>query len=166
MKNITTLNKWFDYHYNLTNAILSNEQIKLAVNSLFENFSCLSQDTFISIQFKIKSDKNEYKSVSYLQTVKLIERENLIDIFNEFWNLRNQDYLSLNPSYIIFTYKLNDSTKGIVQKTKLNRNILSIEDTKNTLNFKGFNLPSTIDFTQWGRVIIMNNFYAEVQKIN
>lgn len=116
MTKINIFNKWLDYHYDLDNKILSDNQIANAINSLFESFVDISLETYISIQFKIKLTNNQYRSVSYLQTVKLTEKEDLIEIFSEFWNLRDQDYLSLNPAYIIFTYKLIDSTNGIVKK--------------------------------------------------
>ena len=166
MTKFNICNKWFDYHYKLDNQILYDFHIANAINSLFENFMDLSRENFISIQFKIKLSSNQYRSVSYLQTVKLSEKEDLIEIFKEFWNLRDQDYLSLNPSYIVFTYKLIDSTNVIVKKSKINRNINIQEDTKENLNFKGYNLPSTMDFTSWGRVLFMNNYYAEVKKYN
>lgn len=67
-----TYNKWIDDYFKLENNLLSRHHIISGLNSLFNNLSNLSLDQIILIQFKIKFD-NQFRSVSYLQTVKLRE---------------------------------------------------------------------------------------------
>jgi hypothetical protein len=168
MKNFTIINKWIDYHYNLNNKLLSSIQINLSINDLFKNFIELSQNTFISIQFKIEFNNNQYRSVSFLQTVKLTEKEDLIENFIEFWDIRDQDYISLNPSIIIYTYKLISENNGIIVTSRLNRSksIILEKESKDSFIFKGYNLPSTMDFTTWGQVLFTSNNFAQVKKYN
>lgn len=108
----------------------------------------VNKDTSILIQFKIKIDKNNYRSISYLQTVKLNDLKDLTDVFTEFWNLRDEDYTSLTPTHIVFSYKyLNDTLKyGSLISSKFNRD--KSLNNKKSINFKGFNLPNTMDFSK------------------
>jgi len=83
----------------------------------------------------------------------------------EFWNLRDQDYLSINPSHIVFTYKIIDNNNNIIKSNKINRSI-TLKETINTINFKGYNLPTTMDYLKWGHIISESNDFAIVKKYN
>ena len=95
----------------------------------------------------------------------LTEFKDLLEIFIEFWNIRDQDYISLNPSHIIFTYKIIEQDNGIIKTSKINRS-KSITDNTKTINFKGLNLPATMDFTKWGTIIFESDRFALVKKIS
>jgi hypothetical protein len=102
-----------------------------------------NKDNLILIQFKIKLLNNSYRSISYLQTVNFNDLNDLTDIFIEFWSLRDEDYISLNPSHIVYTYKIINDHNNIIT-TKINRS-KSIKSS-DFIKFKGFNLPNTMDF--------------------
>lgn len=157
-------NRWIDFYFKLENQWLSQDQIHFALNDLFSLFNKLALNTIILIQFKIKYDGNQFRSISYLQTIKLSEFSELLEIFTEFWSIRDQDYLSLSPSHIVFTYKVLEMNT-IITKSKINKSKLII-DTKNLFNFKGYNLPATMDFTLWGSVINYSDRNVEVRKHN
>lgn len=172
MTNLLTLNKWHDYYYKLDNNLLFEEHIISALTSLFNKLDNPSlfplkrwSDSIIIIQFKIKFDSNQFRSVSYLQIVKLTEFKDLLEIFIEFWNIRDQDYMSLNPSHIVFTYKIISKDNEIIKTSKLNRSKLIKDETK-TFNFKGYNLPSTMDFSNWGTLIFESDTFAQIKKLN
>jgi hypothetical protein len=165
MTNLLTLNKWHDYYYKLDNKYLSEHHIISALTSLFKMFDNLSLDTIILIQFKIKFDNNQFRSVSYLQTVRLTEFKELLEVFIKLWNLKDQDYISLNPSHIVFTYKILSTDNEIIKTSKLNRS-KSIKDNTKTFNFKGYNLPCTMDFSNWGTLIFESDTFAQVKKLN
>jgi DNA polymerase type B, organellar and viral len=122
-----------------------------------------NKDNLILIQFKIKLLNNSYRSISYLQTVNFNDLNDLIDIFIEFWSLRDEDYISLNPSHIVYTYKIINDHNNIIT-TKINRS-KSIKSS-DFIKFKGFNLPNTMDFLEWGKVIFKKDTFALVSKIN
>lgn len=120
MKQNLRFNKWIYYYYKLENQILTEKHISDALCSLFENFtSSIEDNSLILIQFKIKFGGNQYRSISYLQSITINDLNELNDIFIEFWNLRDEDYISLNPSHIIFTYKIINN--DLLTETKLNR---------------------------------------------
>jgi hypothetical protein len=126
----------------------------------------------ILIQYKIKLGNNVYRSISYLQTVKFSDLDDLIEIFTEFWNLRDEDYISLNPTNIVYTYKFIKSTSDILVdgsentfRTKLNKH-KSIKKKISSIKFKGFNLPCTMDFSQWGKITNITETSIIIKKLN
>ena len=60
------------------------------------------------VQYKIKIDDKTFRSISFLQTVKVSEFNELLEIFKEFWNVQgieyNYDYPQIDS--IIFTYRI------------------------------------------------------------
>ena len=151
MKQNIIFNQWIDYNYKLDNQILTERYISDALFSLFENLSySIKDNSLILIQFKIKFEDTQYRSISYLQSITINDLDELNDIFIEFWKLRDEDYISLNPSHIIFTYKIINNDLLTETKSKLNRsrrvNIVP------SFNFKGFNLPKTMDYLNWGKI--------------
>jgi hypothetical protein len=68
----------------------------------------------------------------------------------ELWDLINESYISLSPSHIIYTDKILDLnlSNEIIINSVFNRS-KNINDSNNNqvFNFKGYNLPLTMDFT-------------------
>ena len=84
---LITFNKWQDYSYKLENQILESHHIRCALTSLIKHINnniSFDFDPIIIIQFKIKFDTNQIRSVSFVQTVKFSEFNDLILIFIEF----------------------------------------------------------------------------------
>ena len=104
-------NKWIDFTYPLQNKILLIDHIKDALKILFEQFNNYSEmnNHYIQIQFKVQLNNGLYRSISYVQTVKLNDFNQLLDSFIEFWNLRSEDYHITAVGNIIFTYKIYSS---------------------------------------------------------
>ena len=128
-------NKWIDFYYKIDSPLLMEINILNAVTSLFSNFNNISNNSIILIQLKVKIENN-YRSISYLQIIKIFQLNELIEIFIEFWNLRDEDYINLNISDIILTYKIIESNIDI---TKLNKSRDLIKDNNILFNFKGYN---------------------------
>lgn len=156
-------NIWNDYEYPLKGQLLSPNTITIALDLLHKNLEGITAETTIFIQFKIKIEQ-EWRSVSYLQTIELKNFMDLKEIFIEYLDLRDQDYILSNPNAIIFTYKLVNSG-SIKPRINRARNITETEESK-TFSWKGHNLPRTMDFTQWGKVLFMSDTRAQVQKTN
>lgn len=89
MKKLTKIkfNKWEDFYYELDALILGRLHIERAVTSLYKFLKLhyvLEPDYLILIQFKVKLDQNQIRSISYLQMVKFSEFNELLEIFIEF----------------------------------------------------------------------------------
>ena len=156
-------NTWLQFNYNLDNKLLTEIHIKNALN-LFNNqvLSKLSKDQYVTIIFRTKTDSNYYRNISNLQNVKKDDFHSLLEIFIEFWSIKDEEYLTYIISEIIFSYKINDMNQ--VSNHKL-LNIkplrpvgqLDISNKTNLLRFGGFKLPITMDLFEWGKVIFYNN---------
>jgi hypothetical protein len=73
-------------------------------------------------------------------------------------NLRSEDYYIINVDSIIYTYKILDPDKNnnVIKVSKLNRS----NSIKNNpiFQFKGYNLPLTMDITSWGHIYFNDNY--------
>jgi hypothetical protein len=81
------LNKWINFYYKLNVQIITNIQILNALDSLFKSFSNIPKESIILIQFKIKIENNQFRSISYLQSIKNNQSNDLKEVLTEFWNL-------------------------------------------------------------------------------
>ncbi len=204
------INKWSDYLFKIdTEAtlhlsqlnIVTENKISLAVEYFKELLFINSNITFkeksnsdykLLIIFKIKTINNQFRSISYMQIIRLDEIDILKNIFIEFWSLKTEDYYLAKISYIIFTYKIV-SASGLERKNfKSNESCLSYEpslDTRdvqnkeiinsdaylpttttptpteiNKMSFGGHNLPATMDIEIWGDVQFISETKAIVYK--
>jgi DNA polymerase type B, organellar and viral len=165
MKKYTTINKWIDYYYNLENTIITNNSINLALFSLFHILNKLSANHYILIQFKIKTTSGHYRSISYVQTIKLSDFELLSETFIEFWNIKSEEYFLEKVSDIIFTYKILPLESDI-NTSKMNKHYNIISESRGKTTFFGYNLPNTMDFSQWGYINYYSDQFAYVAKAN
>jgi len=78
----------------------------------------LSEDLIIVIQFKVKLDSGEFRSISRLQMEYIKDYEILLKIFIYYWNNKSEDYYLVNYSDIIFTYKILSTQIPIPIKNK------------------------------------------------
>lgn len=130
--------------------------IKIALQELWKNRINENQLKF-NIQFKIKYDETEIRSISYLQqNISSKDFDQLLDIFQEFWNVKSDYYHHLLIEKIIFSYSF--IPKDYNPKDKLN-NFLKHKDFNKSkpFNFKGNDLPTNMDITSWGKVVYDKN---------
>ena len=172
-KNLTTLPKdplktnWVDYYFKINSIIIPDLHLKNALNKFYkEKIFNLDKDTTIVIQFKIKIDDKTIRSISFLQTVKVSEFNELFEIFKEFWIVKGTEYNYDYPQIasIIFTYRVLSLKKFKMITSNFYRSpIENLEKKKHKIN--GFNLPNTMDFSTWGDYEISDDYkYAIVHK--
>jgi hypothetical protein len=162
-----TYNKWYSYYYTLEFNILNDKYLSLALKSLWNDLQqTFDSNTLISIQFKVRYEIGVYRSLSYIQTVKLYEYEVLLELFIEFLNLKDEEYISYNPNSIVFTFQLLTPDNGIITTSKINRKKLTQSSDIQTFNFKGWNLPKTMNYTEWGEIISESENLILVKKRN
>jgi hypothetical protein len=74
-----------DYYFKIDSIIIPDIHLKNALNKFYtEKIFNLDKDTTIVIQFKILIDEKTVRSISFLQTVKVTEFNELFEIFKEF----------------------------------------------------------------------------------
>jgi len=79
-----------DYYFKINSIIIPDiHHLKNALDKFYkEKIFNLDKDTTIVIQFKIKIDEKTFRSISFLQTVKVYEFNELFEIFKEFEMLK------------------------------------------------------------------------------
>lgn len=148
--------------YPLENEILTTFSLTQAFNKFRESI-VLNKNEFMFIQFKIKTSDNLYKSISYIQTVRISDFDELLQIFNEFWNLKSSDYHEILVKEVIFSYR---RSTGIVHETKLIRPLKSEIENIPSFKYGGFTLPLTMDITKWGNITFYDNYTRAVVTIS
>jgi hypothetical protein len=161
---------WKDYDYNLNNSIITDDSIKNSLSHFQKDkLSKLSKDQNILTMFKVKYDTGTYRSISRLQKIKLREYKELTNIFIEYWSNKKEEY-HLSPVLdIVYSYKILPLEEASPLSTSISTSTSTSTSTdtqspevqnrhliyRNTQNFKfhGYNLPATMDFTQWGKII-------------
>ena len=115
--NNLTFNKWSDFSYNMEskNITLSNITIAFSMfrKEILSNLSFykpvkLPSQIKLLILFKVKTINHQYRTISPLQIVDIDDLSYLSDLFNEFWNLKSEEYYVAAYSDIIFKYKIVD----------------------------------------------------------
>ena len=157
------MNKWQHFSINI-GAILGNNKIKIALQELWKNRINENELKF-NIQFKIKYDETEIRSISYLQqNISSKDFDKLLEIFQEFWNVKSDYYHHLLIEKIIFSFKFIH--KNYEPKDRNNK-FLSHKDfiKSNPFTFKGNDLPTNMVLTTWGKVVYNNNI-ATIYKNN
>jgi hypothetical protein len=161
-----TINKWYDYYYDIEGQIITANVINKSLISfksyLFKsellNNKSLHNNRKIIILFKVKTINNQIRTISYMQTIEIKDLDSLNKLFIEYWNLRDENYYLAQFSHILFTYKIISDKDMDVKIIKPIKNIIDENNNKtegalkNKIKFSGFNIPYTMDFNLWGDV--------------
>ena len=153
--------KWLSYFSDLKYNIIND----LSIDSVLDKFNHdviekLDDDSTILLQLKIcSSDKSIFRSISTIERYSKSEFSEVYDIFKSFWNLQMDDYIEIvNEPRIIISYNIvpneynnNNNTNRIKNKNYISSNH---EPQKYEPKIKGYNLPTTMDFREWGESII------------
>ena len=150
---------WRDSIHNLNNQLLTMNSLREAFDEFTVELDKLirNSEQKILVQFKIEMENGLIRTISRMQTITREDYNILLEIFNEYWNIKTQEYHLTAVNKIIFTYKIVGSDFA----TRLSP--VSIE--KPTFSFKGYDLPNTMDCTEWGEYKFTSNFRsANIQK--
>ena len=151
--------KWISYSSDLEYNIIN----ELTIDSILDKFKQdviekLDNDTSILLQLKICSlDKSVYRSISTIDRYTKSEFGEVYDIFKSFWDLQMDEYIDIvNEPRIVISYNIIPSeyninnTKILRRKNNQLHTYFNNYDKNNKI--KGYNLPNTMDYREWGSV--------------
>ena len=143
--------KWYTYKYILNNNILTEKDIKLAINGFMNTiFNELPNNQYLLIIFKIKTEDKLHRTISTVQRINKLDKYELLSVFNEYWILKSNNYVQFSITEIHFNYKLIENSLKITS-SKINRPENLTYNPK-ILKCGSFNFPQTMDLFQWGDV--------------
>ena len=156
--------KWYTYKYILNNNILTEKDIKLAINGFMNTiFNELPNNQYLLIIFKIKTEDKLHRTISTVQRINKLDKYELLSVFNEYWILKSNNYVQFSITEIHFNYKFIDNSFKITS-SKINRPENLTYNPK-LLKCGSFNFPQTMDLFQWGGVqFILDNKEAIAYK--
>jgi len=161
------LDIWKDYSIKINNEILTETLIENSLSNFWKDIiNNIDEKQYILIQFKIKQDSGSWKSISYVQTVLKKDYRELLDSFLSFWEIKSEEYYVITVScsaHINFTYKIVSLT------SKLNESKIHVHpnlklENKPKFRIYGNNLPNTMDLTEWGNNVYLNDKNVLVYK--
>lgn len=147
---------WYDKPFSLNGLVLDSLFIEKCINKIWNTFIKDSdRNCIFGVMLKIRCSDSRYLSITKMQIVNSQSSfTDLNDILNAYWNLRIDDYYSLDISELIVSiYLFSDKHKTIAER-------LIAPDNKvlKSWSYNGYKLPNTTDFTKWGgKLIILNN---------
>ena len=156
--------KWYTYKYILNNNILTEKDIKLAINGFMNTiFNELPNNQYLLIIFKIKTEDKLHRTISTVQRINKLDKYELLSVFNEYWILKSNNYVQFSITEIHFNYKFIENSFKVTS-SKINRPENLTYNPK-LLKCGSFNFPQTMDLFQWGDVqFILDNKEAIVYK--
>ena len=150
-------NKWQQFPYRLTNNVIGLGEIAQALNLFNKNVLDKLTDQYILIIFKIRTSDNLYRTISSLQRINKDDRDKMLSLFREYWNLKIDNYSQDKLTEIIFQYKIID-TASLITSSLINKP-RTAQNSKKALKFGSFKLPQTMDLYQWGDVQLLKNIF-------
>ena len=164
MKTNLIKNKWSHYEVDFEYNIITKSLIKKILEKFKTDvLDLLKDDELLLMQFRIvNKDKKYYRSISYLDNIKKENFNSLYDIYPTLWELVDDEYNLLfdNPKMVI-VYYLNSLNKQIKQ-SNLEKRYKNVNNKLESINYVGYNLPNTMDFTTWGSYIIEPSYNKAV----
>lgn len=134
--------------------------IEYSLNQFWnENILNIKEEQFILIQFKVKIATGIIRSISHVQTVQKKDYKILLESFLIFWDIRSEVYKLTEVESVIYSFQLIEKNNIEINKSKITKLYFdSLESKeKQKFEFKGYNLPCTMDITQWGNLIYLND---------
>lgn len=153
------MNKWLSYKYPINNNIITNGLL-LRMLAKFRKVILREDHTSPSImlQLKIRIRDKEYRSISACH---YIRKSSFIELLGDFLlgvEIVNEIYLRDNENMVIEAFELSYKFSSIILlKDKINRNPRTVTERLPSILIGGFNLPRTMDLSEWGKVHYMNN---------
>jgi hypothetical protein len=125
----------------------------------------LDEDQIVLLLFRVKlGDENDPDIIGNYSTIgKLFKINNSSDDFNKLYEIlkelldvKDETYKNLPLQKIAFSYKIvaKDNTK-IISNTK---------PKLKTYQFKGYNLPNTMNLKLWGSILTVNLYQTVIKK--
>lgn len=161
---ISTLNKkyilknvWLTFNIKVQSNLLTITRLRYTFDLFWNTIIAgnLSGNNAALAQFKILLKDQRVRSISYVQSFDINSYDKLLDNFIIMWELRDDDYHSLEIDSVIFNYIFPDETKEwkvvkindpqslkIDNKTKINKTKIS-----------SYSLPNTMDLKLWGALV-------------
>lgn len=186
-------NNWMNFKYILKqNQLLSNNLIAFIFNKLWETsvISTADKNSEIFIIFKVYLlNFNSYKTIGPMQRKSLLDKNLLIAIFQELWNIQSDEYKNSIVTeidigfYIADNTHINDTKNSAINNDKTtsieskknNSKFLSsrsystlrnININNNTTLWSGYNLPKTMNLSEWGDCKWINSNKVIIHKLN
>lgn len=153
------MNKWLSYKYPINNNIVSNGLLlRMLAKFRREVINTDRTSPSIMLQLKIRIKDEGYRSISACH---YIRKSSFIELLGDFLlgvEIVNEIYLRDNQNLVIEAFELSYKFSSIVLiKDKINRNPRTITERLPSILIGGFNLPRTMDLSEWGKIHYMNN---------
>jgi len=156
--------------------ILTNEIIEDALKKFwFDVINNHTNNIKLNIIFKVYFPEHEkFKSISTMQKDITVDDFNkLLLIFKEMWSIQSEAYKESIVSKIVFGYRIISDSGDIKSKSKFNKHDFNkrsystlVDNIINNIDWKGYELPKTMDLNAWGKLKRISENRVTIQKAN
>jgi hypothetical protein len=146
---------WKHLNYKINNLTLSIDFINNTLQSFWKNvMNKLNDDQYVLFIFKVQYSIGNYASLSSLQKINKNDFILLLDILKKEYNIKLEEYKSTEIINIIYSYTIIPSDKLETKESKLTS---SVNKSIPFYRFFGYNFPSTMDYSNIGKLFYKNN---------
>nr|AWA82154.1 hypothetical protein [Cantharellus cibarius] len=152
------VNSWQESIHVVNNKILTRFSLEKAFNQFILELKPLvtEPEVKIIVQFKVVLESGLIRTISRMQTITNNDYKILLDIFKEYWSIKTEEYHLVAIQKVIFTYKIVHS--------KFPSRLSPVVKPKPSFSFKGYDIPNTMDLTQWGEYKFSPNYHSAIIK--
>jgi hypothetical protein len=114
-QNKTIVNKWLSFSVKVQSNLLTKSRLSYCFDTFWNTIIApnLNKNNAALVQFKVLFTDQRVRSISYIQSVDINSRDKLYENFNLMWELKDEEYHSLEIDSILFNYKLAKIKHGI-----------------------------------------------------
>lgn len=142
---------WHSFTYD-TYPLMSTETIETCLSTFWEEVIKIKlKDNLklkISLQFRVQFADGNVRSISYIDTVTINDREIVIEIYRDLWGFSSRHYQGLDVKAIIIFFKIypeNHKRNIVTTLTDREKRLYSPTQVHKQI-------PNTMDFKKWGDV--------------
>lgn len=142
------LTGWNNFILPINNVPLTIPIISFLLFSFWKHIVPKLENKTYGLMMKVHFENGSVRSITDMQILKTETFDDMESVFQDYWNLRSDDYHLMPVSEVILSFRLF--------KPFINTKIEKAKDptikNKPLFSFKGYSIPNTMDLSEWGHV--------------
>lgn len=155
---------WNNYYIDINNQLLNYNILKTNLTLFWKEIIEKIGDKYVILLLRIEYHDGDIATLGNLHKININDFDVLLEIFKDILHFKNEGYKIREIKNIIFSYKIIPDDKLKNKSSKLISR--SKNHNKTTYKFSGWNLPNTMDYNLFGKILSKNSKNIMIKDIN